>query len=181
MKAIVKLVCGALLAASAFGLGAGESEEGKPVALPKLPPASAEFERLKSLVGKWQGKVDMGQGPIDMAVEYRLIAGGTVLEERCFPGTPQEMLTMFYDKDGKLALTHYCVMGNRPGMVFKSADAQTIKFAFDENCGINPAKESHMHALTLRFDDANTITASCKAIIGGQEMAEKPATLKRVL
>ena len=88
---------------------------------------------------------------------------------------------MFYDKDGKLALTHYCVMGNRPGMVFKSADAQTIKFAFDENCGINPAKESHMHALTVRFDDANTITASCKAIIAGQEMAEKPTTLKRVL
>jgi len=178
MKSILKNLGAVVLMASAIGMAAGEPAQSS---LPKLPPASAEFERLKGLVGKWQGKVDMGQGPLEMNVEYRLIAGGSVLEERCFAGTPNEMTTMYYDKDGKLALTHYCIMGNRPGMVFKSADDKTIKFAFDENCGINPGKESHMHALSLRFDDANTITTSCKAIIGGQEMAEKPTTLKRVV
>jgi len=115
-----------------------------------------------------------------MIVEYRLLAGGTVLEERSFPGTPNEMVTMFYDKDGKLSLTHYCVMGNRPGMILGSSDAKTLKFDFDRSCGINTAKESHMHAMTLRFDDADTITASCKAIIDGKEMAEHPTTLKRV-
>lgn len=175
----MKLMISMLAAvASVFYVAAGEPIQPPQ---PKLAPASAEFERLKTLVGKWHGKVDIGQGPMDMDVQYRLIAGGTVLEERCFVGTPQEMVTMYYDKDGKLALTHYCIMGNRPGMTFKSADDKTIKFAFDENCGINPSKEPHMHALTLRFDDANTITTSCKAIIGGQEMAEKPTTLKRVL
>jgi hypothetical protein len=173
-----KMILTLVALASALSVGAGEPTQ--PVQ-PKLSPVSAEFERLKTLVGKWHGKVDIGQGPIDMDIQYRLIAAGTVLEERCFVGTPQEMVTMYYDKEGKLALTHYCIMGNRPGMTFKSADEKTIKFAFDENCGINPSKEPHMHALTLRFDDANTITTSCKAIIGGQEMAEKPTTLKRVL
>src|SRR5882672_1999034 len=146
---------------------------------PKAKPGSAEFERMKTLVGTWQGKTDMGQGPIDLTVQYRLLAGGSVLEECVFSGTPNEMVSMYYDQNGKLAMTHYCVMGNRPGMLLKSSDAKTIVFDFDATCGINPAKESHMHALTLTFDDADTITTSCKAIIDGKEMAEHPATHKR--
>ena len=175
MKTMIKMLATVVAVGTMFCAGASEPTQPKPA------PASKELEKLKSLVGKWHGKVDMGQGPVDMDVQYRLIAGGTVVEERCFVGTPNEMVTMFYDKDGKLALTHYCIMGNRPAMVLKSADSNSIKFAFDENCGINPSKEPHMHALTLRFDDANTLTASCKAIINGTEMAEKPTTLKRVL
>ena len=38
----------------------------------------------------------------------------------------------------------------------------------------------HMHAMTIRFDDGDTITCSCKAIMDGKEMAEHPTTLKRV-
>ena len=172
MKTKITSVCATLLLATAVCLHADEP--------PKTKPGSPEFERMKTLVGKWQGKVDMGQGPIDMVSQYRLLAGGSVLEERVFAGTPNEMVTMYYDKDGKLALTHYCMMGNRPGMLLKSADAKTLKFDFDKSCGINVKKESHMHALTLRFDDADTITASCKAIMDGKEIPEKPTTLKRV-
>jgi len=167
-----KTVCATLLLATAVALNAGEP--------PRPRPASPEFERMKTLVGTWKGTVDMGEGPIEMVSQYRLLAGGSVLEEKCFVGTPNEMTTMFYDKDGKLALTHYCVFGNRPSMLFKSSDAKTIKFDFDNACGINPKKESHMHALSITFDDSETITASCKAIMDGKEMAEKPTTLKRV-
>jgi hypothetical protein len=161
-----------LLLATSVALAAGAPPEAK--------PGSAEFERMKSLVGTWQGKADMGEGPIDMTIQYRLLAGGSVLEERVFAGTPHEMVTMYYDKNGRLALTHYCVMGNRPGMLLGSSDAKTLKFDFDKDCGINPDKESHMHSLTIRFDDANTITSSCKAIIDGKVMDEHPTTLKRV-
>ncbi|KAF0175221.1 MAG: Uncharacterized protein FD161_3369 [Limisphaerales bacterium] len=147
---------------------------------PKAAPASAEFERMKSLVGTWKGTADMGQGPVEMVSQYRLIAGGSVLEEKVFAGTPNEMTTMYFDKNGKLALTHYCVLGNRPGMVLESAQAKTMKFAFDKTCGINVNKESHMHSLTLTFVDADTITASCKAFMDGKEMPEHPTTMKRV-
>lgn len=141
---------------------------------------SPEFERMKTLVGTWAGKVDMGQGPIDMTLQYRLLAAGSVLEERVFAGTPNEMVTMYYDRGGKLALTHYCMLGNRPGMLLKSSDTKTLHFDFDATCGIDPAKESHMHALTIRFDDADTITTTCRAIMDGKEMPEKPTTLKRI-
>ncbi|NOS68458.1 MAG: hypothetical protein HOP33_00820 [Verrucomicrobia bacterium] len=172
MKTKITSLCTALLLAATLCANAAENEKAK--------AGSPEFERMKSLVGSWTGKTDMGQGPIDITLQYRLLAGGTVLEERCFAGTPHEMVTMYFDQKGKLAMTHYCVMGNRPGMKLKSSDAKTIKFDFDATCGIKPKKESHMHALSISFDDADTITTSCKAILDGKEQAEHPTTLKRV-
>lgn len=141
---------------------------------------SAEFERMKTLVGTWEGKTDMGHGPIDLTVKYRLLAGGSVLEEKVFEGTPNEMTTMYYDQNGKLAGTHYCVLGNRPGMLLKSSDAKSINLDFDKTCGIDPKKESHMHGLTITFDDADTITTGCKAFMDGKEVPDHATTLKRV-
>jgi hypothetical protein len=172
MKTKMISLCATIAVATAW-LNAGETP-----AAPK--PGSAAFEKMKTLVGTWHGKVDVGQGPVDMTSQYRLLAGGTVLEERSFPGTPMEMVTMYYDKDGQLAMTHYCVMGNRPSMVVKSADEKSINFDFDKSCGINPKKESHMHALSITFNDPDTITASCRALMDGKEQPEKPTVLKRV-
>ena len=136
---------------------------------------------MKTLVGTWTGKTDMGEGPIDMTVRYRLLAAGSVLEERVFENTPNEMVTMYFDKEGKLALTHYCMMGNRPAMNVKSSDAKSITFDFDGSCcTIDPKKDSHMHGMTLSFVNADTVTSSCKAIMEGKEMPDHPVTLKRV-
>ena len=173
MKTTIMSVCGAaLLLAGSMAVHAGEEAAAK--------QGSPEFERLKTLVGTWAGKADMGQGPIDMTVHFRLLAGGSVLEERVFEGTPNEMITMYFDQGGKLALTHYCVFGNRPGMLLKSSDDKSLTFDFDKTCGINAATESHMHALTITFDDTDTLTCSCKAFIAGKEMPDHPTTLKRV-
>ena len=187
MKTKMTSVCATLLLATAVCSHAAEPSKPTSSGVQPPPPqsgvgkaSSAEFERMKTLVGTWRGTVDMGQGPVEMVSHYRLLAGGSVLEERVFAGTPNEMVTMFYDQDGTLAMTHYCMFGNRPSMIFKSSDAKTIKFDFDKACGINPKKESHMHALTVTFDDADTVTMSCHAIMDGKEMPEKPTTLKRV-
>lgn len=161
-----------LLAVSLFGAEPAKTTK----------PASPEFERMKTLVGSWTGKTDMGEGPVDMTIRYRLIAAGSVLEERCMEGTPNEMVTMYFDKpDGKLALTHYCMMGNRPAMNVKSSDAKSITFDFDGTCcTIDPKTESHMHGMVIRFEDADTISTSCKAIMDGKEMPEHATMLKRV-
>jgi hypothetical protein len=172
MKTKMTSVYAVLVAATALAARAGD--------VPAPKPGSAEFERIKTLAGTWKGTVDMGQGPIEMVAQYRVLANGSVVEEKVFAGTPNEMTTMFYDKDGKLALTHYCVIGNRPAMVLKSSDSKSIRFDFDKTCGIDAKKESHMHALTLSFDDEDTITASCKSIMDGKEVPEKSTTLKRV-
>ncbi len=172
MKPKIVSLCATVLLAACTGLKA------EPLASPK--PGSPEFERMKTLVGTWQGKTDMGQGPVELIAQYRLLAGGSVVEERVFVGTPQEMVTMYYDQGGRLAMTHYCVLGNRPSMRLASSDDRTLTLDFDQACGINPAKESHMHALTIRFDDADTITLDCRAFMDGKEMDKQPTTLKRV-
>src|SRR2546421_3663647 len=92
---------------------------------------SPAFEKMKTLVGTWKGKTDMGQGPTEITVEYRLVSGGSAIEERVFAGTPKEMVTMYHEKNGKLALTHYCMLANAPGMLLESSDTNTLKFDFD--------------------------------------------------
>jgi hypothetical protein len=172
MKTLLNSICTATLLAFSVCVHAHDSAN--------APKSSPDFERLKSLVGDWAGQVDMGNGPVDMDVHYRLLAGGTVLEEKVFAGTPNEMVTMFYEKNGKVALTHYCLLGNRPAMTLKSSDGKSMRFDLDENCGINPATESHMHSLTLTFDQPGVITASCVSYTGGHPSEAHPTTLKRV-
>lgn len=172
MKTKLTMFCAALLLVNTLPLQADDS--------PKPKQGSAEFEKMKTLVGSWKGTTDMGQGPIDMTVTYRVLAAGSVVEERVFAGTPNEMVTMYFDRDGKLALTHYCMLGNRPAMVLKSSKDKTLSFDFDKNCDINTAKETHMHSLTITFDNADTIRTSCKAMADGKECEGHEVTLKRV-
>jgi hypothetical protein len=150
------------------------AEQGKP------HEVSAELERMKGLAGKWTGKMDMGSGPMDITVEYRVIAGGTAVEERDFAGSPKEMVTMYHDKKGKLALTHYCMLGNQPGMILKSSDPKVLKFDFDPSCGVSSGEETHMHAMSITFDDPDTITQSWKLFEGGKAKDDHPIVLKRV-
>ena len=136
---------------------------------------------MKTLVGTWAGKPDMGQGPVDMTAQYRLIANGTVVEERIAMGTPMEMVSMYYDKAGKLAMTHYCALGNRPEMALKSSDAKSITFDLDAACcAFDPKKEAHMHGVTITFTDAETIACSCDAMIDGKETTGHTTVWKRV-
>jgi hypothetical protein len=140
---------------------------------------SPEFERMKSLVGTWKGTHDMGQGPMELAVEYRLVAGGSTLEERFFAGTPMEMVTMYHDQHGKLALTHYCMLHNQPGMLLKSSDAKTLSFDFDKTCGVDKSS-THMHSLVFTFQDADSISQDWKLYENGKAKDSHPFTLKRV-
>jgi hypothetical protein len=172
MKITLIVLSAAILLAGASFVCAEDAKPAK--------TGSPEFERMKTLVGTWTGKVDMGQGLVDMTVTYRLLAGGSVLEERVFAGTPNEMITMYYDRAGRLAATHYCVFGNQPQFRLQSADANSLTLDFDKTCGINAKKESHMHALKIVFNDANTITTSCRSFINGKEQPQHATTLKRV-
>src|SRR5690349_21068561 len=83
---------------------------GEPALAPKV---SSEFDRMKSLIGTWKGKADMGQGMMEFTVEYRLISGGSAIEERIFAGTPKEMLTISNDGKGNLGLTIISMLGNQ--------------------------------------------------------------------
>jgi len=126
----------------------------------EMKPASAEFQQIKQLVGKWEGTSSpMGPeakpGPV--ATEFRLTAAGTAVEENLMKGTPHEMVDMYTEEGGRLAMTHYCAMGNQPHMVLKSAGPHQVSLEMVTTPGIDP-NSPHMHSLALEFADANHLT-----------------------
>ena len=92
-----------------------QSVQTKQAAHADMPPyqGSAAFESMKTLVGKWSADSPM-MGK--MNTEFRLIAGDSVIEERFAEGTPMEMLSVYHDVNGKLTMTHYCMLRNLPRM-----------------------------------------------------------------
>jgi hypothetical protein len=118
-----------------------------------MPPykGSAAFERMKSLVGRWSGTGPMGK----METEFRLIAGGSVIEERFAEDSPMEMLSVYHDVNGKLTMTHYCMLRNQPKMRLVKSTADSLTFDLAPTPGLNAAKDRHMHGATYIFIDAD--------------------------
>ena len=120
----------------------------------EMPPyqGSAAFERMKSLVGRWSGESpEMGT----MNTEFRLIAGDSVVEERFAEGTPMEMLSTYHDVNGKLTMTHYCMLRNQPRMKLVKQTTDSLTFDLAPTPGLNVQKDMHMHGATYTFLDAN--------------------------
>jgi len=140
--------------AAALALSACQSGKTQHAACADMPPykGSAAFERMKSLVGKWTGESpEMGR----MNTEFRLIAGDSVIEERFAEGTPMEMLSTYHDVNGKLTMTHYCMLRNQPRMKLVKSTADSLTFDLAPTPGLNVQKDMHMHGATYTFIDAN--------------------------
>ncbi len=99
----------------------------------------------------------MGKEGEKLRVEYRLTAGNSALVETLSPGTPGEMVSVYHDRKGKLAMTHYCMLHNQPRMTLKKDDSRALDLVFAKDNDINPAKETHMHALSITFEDSDHI------------------------
>jgi len=114
-------------------------------------PASADWEKLKSLVGSWQGTND--GHPV--SVTYALVSNGTALMENLDGGHDAEMITMYTPDGAAVLATHYCAAGNQPRMRAKaSADGKSIDFQFVDASNVKDSSEV-MRRLVVTFVDAN--------------------------
>ena len=130
---------------------------------------SPEFEMIKKLSGKWKGTMKDEHGkPQPATTEFRVVSAGSAVEETLGKGTPFEMVDMYVDQGGKLAMTHYCAAGNQPHMVLKNGDPKQIVLEMDATPGIDMAKDTHMHGLTIEFVDANHIVENWTSFEGGK-------------
>jgi hypothetical protein len=142
---------------------------------------SPEFERVKQLVGAWEGTSDMGKAGEEVRVEYSLTAGGSALVETLSPGNEEEMVSVYYDQKGKLAMTHYCMLRNRPHMTLAKSDAQSLELVFAKKGNdINPAKEKHMHAVSFSFTDNDHFVQKWTLFDKGKKAEEVAFKLTRV-
>ena len=111
--------------------------------------ATPAWEKMKSLVGTWQGH----EGDAPVSVTYSLVSNGTSLMESLNAEHDTNMVTM-YSPDGETILaTHYCAMGNQPRMRAKaSGDAQTLAFEFVDASNVK-GSEPVMQRLVVTFQD----------------------------
>lgn len=134
--------------------------------------AEAAFARLKTLVGRWEGKTDTGK----VGLVYELVAGGTALLERETADERPEMVTLFHLDGDRLLLTHYCMAGNQPRMELRSFNASTgeLQFAFVDATNLANPAAGHMRNVTMRVVDPNQITAEWVFYENGKpEMTER--------
>jgi hypothetical protein len=143
----------------------------------------AAFERLKSLAGEsgeWQGQAGHGDKTFPATVTYKLVSNGSVVMETIMPGTPHEMISMYHLAAGELVMTHYCGMANQPRMKLDTTAStkDELKFAFVGGTNLDPAKDGHIHAGTLKFDGA-ALVADWTFWAGGKEKGHNVINLKR--
>ncbi len=136
---------------------------------PRPYVGSPAFEKMKQLVGSWEGTMDMGRGPETVMASYKLTSGGSAIIETIFQGVPQEMVTVFHDNPKKqLMMTHYCSLGNQPIMSLKSMDHNMLKFELVHDSGINVDQEKHMHAAAISIEGNNTMVQHWTKYEGGK-------------
>jgi hypothetical protein len=112
------------------------------------------FDRLKILVGDW---VATGEDGKPFTNNIRLVSNGTALQETFQTDQDNQMITMYSADGSRVALTHYCSMGNQPRMETPAVTGATDEFVFSFTGATNlpTPDESHMHRLVLQIDDAD--------------------------
>lgn len=141
--------------------------------------ARAAFDRLKALAGVWTGTISDAKGP-PATVEYRVTAGGHAVEERLFPGSPHEMVTMYHLEGGVLVGQHYCAAGNRPRFQLVAARAEALEFGFESLPGGDAAVEGHIHDGVIRLRGPAELEASWRFFSEGKPAGENRFLLRRV-
>ena len=141
---------------------------------------SPEFEKIKQLAGTWRGKSIMQGKEQDIAITYEVTSAGSAVVARHFPGTPNEMMSVYYDNEGKLSMTHYCALKNQPVLGLKNATANSIELEYTDGINIDPDKDAHMRSLSITFVDDKRIVEQWSMYKKGKLIERSPIKLIRV-
>ena len=116
-----------------------------------------DFEKMKSLVGEWQGKSVDGK---TAKVSYTLVSDNSALMEKLAMGGESEMVTMYHPDGDHLMMTHYCSAHNQPRMRAQkvSMDAKNIVFDLVDVTNLSTPDAGHMKKLVLTFADQDHFT-----------------------
>lgn len=119
--------------------------------------ANPGFEKMKTLVGEWQGTTGSGKS---VKLTYRVTSGGSVVMETLSPADEETMVSMYHLDGDRLLMTHYCAAGNQPRMRAGkvSADSRQIEFTYQDATNLPSPDTSHMRGLVLTWADPDHLT-----------------------
>jgi hypothetical protein len=169
---------GMIVLLGAVGAQAGPEHED----MPAPPKASEALERIEALAGRWEGTTDHGHGngkTEPVVVEYKVTSGGSAVVETLNPGGDHEMVSVYHDEGNRLAMTHYCMLGNEPVLQLTNATSSEMTFALDGSRGIGSPQEMHMHGLTLAWADPDHLTQTWTSYSEGQPVGTTTFSVTR--
>ena len=141
---------------------------------------SPEFEKIKQLAGTWRGKSIMQGEEQDITITYQVTSAGSAVVATHFPGTPNEMMSVYHDNGGKLSMTHYCALKNQPILGLKNATANSIELEYTDGSNIDQDKDAHMRSLTITFVDDIRIIEQWSMFKEGKLIERSPTKSIRV-
>ena len=144
------VILGVLALASGV-VPAGGQDEGKKSAVPQTP----EWKRLTSLVGEWEGTMDVDGKPMTTKLEIRMTGDGSAIMHLIDKDSAHEMVTMIHPDGKRLLATHYCAAHNQPRMAMIPSKAPNhVAFQFVDGTNIGPG-DGHMTGVVFTFIDAD--------------------------
>jgi hypothetical protein len=116
---------------------------------------SPEWQKLKSMVGQWEGFMDEGGKQLPAKVEVRMTGDGSAIMHVMDKDGPYEMVTMIHPDGKRLLATHYCAAHNQPRMAMVPAKAPNqVAFQFVDGTNIGPG-DGYMKGVVFTFIDAD--------------------------
>jgi hypothetical protein len=145
---------------------------------------TAVFNKLKGLVGKWQGTFEWSgarTGSGDVFVSYSLTGNGSTVVENFSYGKGPMMTSMYYMDLGTLRMTHFCGVGNQPRLkaVSFDKDEQNIQFEMTDITNLKDPQGPHVNGVKFAFEGENKISVTFVFTNAGKESLEE-IHLKRV-
>jgi hypothetical protein len=144
--------------------------------------AKAAFARLKALKGTWKSQIKgddesaehkelAKHDPEKPPVVFTLTGAGSAVMETQFPGTGHEMVSVYHLDGDDLRMTHYCAMGNQPRVKLDRAHSNPDKliFVFDGGSNLDPAKDQHIHGLTITFLPDGKVSSAWEGYADGKK------------
>ena len=117
--------------------------------------ANPAFDKMKTLVGSWEGSAEEGGKQMPTNARFQVIADGSALMGWLNERTSDEMVTMFHPDGDDLMATHYCPAHNQPRMVLvRGGDPNKLVFKFKDGTNIDP-DTGHMNQVAFIFDKPN--------------------------
>ncbi len=155
MKRLVAGGAALLIAASVAMAVYAQGKEKMPAEKTSAIPQTPEWQKLKTLVGQWEGFMEQDGKQIPTAVEVRMTGGGSAIMHLMAKDTPHEMVTMIHPDLKRLIATHYCAAHNQPRMALVPAKAANqVAFQFVDGTNIGPG-EQYMKGVVFTFTDAD--------------------------
>jgi hypothetical protein len=118
--------------------------------------AAAVFERLRGLVGEWEGTYEWTgarEGKGKMSASYSVTgAGSAIVETLTVDGIPS--MTSVYHADGAtLRMTHYCAARNQPRLKATRIDegGNRVEFSLVDITNLPTPSAPHVQGFEIRF------------------------------